>query len=399
MMNQSMSRSSASLVVMVGLALGASAAPAAAQRNQTIVRTRSAPVDSLEPKLRRMERSIDSLVRRFDEELSAERRLKLRHQIDARFADFMALRMSAREGRPKDGNTFIWRMPEAASQMRVGTDGGMLFPRLAQTAMATGWIGIVVSGAPSEIRLENNEMYMRYLSYPEIASVDPSSPAQQAGVAPGDTLMAYNGHDVWREEISLTRLLRPKATVTVRVRREGRVKELPVVVAEVPARIKLRRSQEMRDGDAPWVALRPEVVFPRLPSGTPAPPATRAFSPPPPSRSFGGTPMVASAPPLPPVFGVAPSGVAGAQVVTVSETMKRSLDLPAGVLITAVPIGSPAGESGLEEGDVILRVGSQPVRTVLDMREMVARAAEEGNSSVVLELRRGKERRTLTLRW
>ena len=396
MMNQSMSRSSASLVVVVGLALVTSAAPVAAQRVQTIVRTRSAPGDSLEPKLRRLERTIDSLVRRFDEELSGERRLKLRQQIDERFAEFMAMRMSARDGRSKDGNTFIWRMPEPASQARVGTDGGMLFPRLAQTAMATGWIGIIVSGAPSEIRVENNEMFMRYLSYPEIASVDPSSPAQRAGVAPGDTLMAYNGHDVWREEIPLTRMLRPKATVVVRVRREGRVKELPVVVAETPDRIKLRRSQEMRDVDAPWMALRPDVMFPRVAPGTPMPPASRPFIPPPPGRPFGSTPVVA---PAPPMFGLAPSGVAGAQVVTVSETMKRSLGLPAGVLVTTVPVGSPAGESGLEEGDVILRVGSQPVRTVLDMREMVARAAEEGKASVMLELRRGKERRTLTLRW
>jgi len=398
MMNQSMSRSSASLVAIVGLALAASAAPAAAQRTQTIVRTRSAPGDSLDSKLRRMERSIDSLVRRFDEEPSGERRLKLRQQIDERFAEFMAVRMSARDVRPKDGNTFIWRIPEPATWPRVGTDGGMLFPRLAQTAMATGWIGIVVSGAPTEIRVENNEMFMRYLSYPEIASVDPSSPAQRAGVAPGDTLMAYNGHDVWREEISLTRLLRPKATVMVRVRREGRVKEMPVEVAEAPARIKLRRSQEMRDADAPWVAQRPDVMFPRIPPRVPAPPTTRASAPPP-SRSFGSTPVVAPMPPVAPVFGVAPSGVAGAQVVTVSEAMKRSLDLPAGVLVTAVPVGSPADESGLEEGDVILRVGSQPVRTVVDMREMVARAAEEGARSVTLELRRGKERRTLTLRW
>ena len=86
-------------------------------------------------------------------------------------------------------------------------------------------------------------------------------------------------------------------------------------------------------------------------------------------------------------------------MVTVSETMKRSLGLPAGVLVTTVPVGSPAGESGLEEGDVILQAGSQPVRTVFEMRAMVQRAAEEGERSIVLELRRGKDRRTVTLRW
>jgi S1-C subfamily serine protease len=393
MMIQSMHRSSTSLVVVVGLALAASAAPVAAQRQ--VVRTRSAPVDSLEPKLRRMELSIDSLVRRFDDETSAERRMKLRQQIDARFAEFMALRMSARDARPKDANAFVWRAPEPGFPARLGADAAMLFPRLAQTAMARGWIGIVVSGAPTEIRVENNEMFMRFLSYPEIASVDPSSPAQRAGVSPGDTLMAYNGHDVRREEISMTRLLRPKSTVTVRVRREGRVKELPVVVAETPARIKIRRDQELHDADAPWIAIRPDIVLPRVPLAPNAPTAARAIAPAP-ARPFGSTPVIA---PLPPVFGVAPSGVAGAQVVTVSETMKRSLGLPAGVLVTTVPVGSPAGESGLEEGDVILQVGTQPVRTVFEMRQMVQRAAEDGVRSIVLDLRRGKDRRTVTLRW
>ena len=393
MMIQSMSRSSTSLVVIVGLALAASAAPVAAQRQA--VRTRSAPVDSLEPKLRRMERAIDSLVRQFDDESSSERRIRLRQQIDARFAEFMALRMSARDARPKDANTFVWRAPEPGFPARLGADAGMLFPRLAQTGMATGWIGIVVSGAPTEIRVENNEMFMRFLSYPEIASVDPSSPAQRAGVSPGDTLMAYNGHDVRREEISMTRLLRPKATVTVRVRREGRIKEMPVVVAETPARIRERRNQELHDVDAPWVAIRPDIMLPRVPLAPNAPVAARALGPPP-ARTPGTTPVVA---PLPPVFGLSPTGVAGAQVVTVSETMKRSLGLPAGVLVTTVPVGSPASESGLEEGDVILQVGTQPVRTVFEMRAMVQRAAEDGLRSIALDVRRGKDRRTVTLRW
>ena len=115
---------------------------------------------------------------------------------------------------------------------------------------------------------------------------------------------------------------------------------------------------------------------------------------PPVPRAVPSTPVVA---PLPPSFSL--SGVAGAQVVTLSEPMKRSLGLPSGVLVTTVPFGSPAAQSGLEEGDVILRVGQEAVATVRDLRELVARAAVEGERSVTLELRRGKDRRTLTLRW
>ena len=83
------------------------------------------------------------------------------------------------------------------------------------------------------------------------------------------------------------------------------------------------------------------------------------------------------------------------------ETRARSWSVlrPGGVLVTTVPVGSPAAESGLEEGDVIVRAGKEAVATVRDLRELVARAAADGERSVTLELRRGKDRRTLTLRW
>jgi serine protease Do len=397
MANPSMSRSTAPLLVSVGLALAASASSLVAQKGVTTARAtaRASTNDSSEVRLRRLERAIDSLVRIFDvEELSAERRTRLRQQIDERFAEFTALRMATL--RPSDGSVFIRRAPDVGFEPRFG-ESTTILPRIAQGAMVPGWIGIIVSGAPTQVRVENNEMYLRYLIYPQIASVDPSSPAQRAGLTPGDTLLAYNGRDVRAEEISMTRLLVPKATVRIRVRREGKVKELPVVVADAPPRIKLRREAEFRDAGAAWVAVPPPM--PPMPlMGSPAPAVAstppRAYFPARARSVFGAAPVVA---PFPPVFTL--GGVVGAQVVTVSESMKRSLGLPAGVLVTTVPVGSPAEESGLEEGDVILRVGQQPVTIVRELRELIARAAEEGERSVVVELRRGKERRTLTLRW
>lgn len=375
----SMSRSVAPLFVTIGLAIVASGPPLAAQRAETIARTapRSAAGDSLGAKLRRVERSIDSLLRVFhDDDLSGEQRFKLNQLIDERVREFTALRMGG--ARPGERNVFI-RVPEPG-----------LFepPRFAPASIVPGWIGIIVSGAPTQIRVENNEMFMRYLTYPEIASVDPRSPAQRAGVSPGDTLMAYNGRDVRGEEISITKLLQPKSTVRVRVRRDGKVREMPVVVAEAPARIKIRRDQEMHDTDAGWVSLpRPPMIAP----GPPAPP--RSFFPPPAGRPGGVRHATA------PVLALASSGILGADFITVSESMKRNLDLPAGVFVTAVPIGSPAGESGLQEGDVIIRAGDRAVKNVHELRDHVARAYEDGGRSVNIELRRGKERRTLSLRW
>lgn len=394
MVNQSMSRSTAPLLVSVGLVLAASASPLVAQKSETIARRtpRASTSDTSEVQLRRLERSIDSLVRIFDsEELSPDRRLQLRQQIDARWAEFTALRMATLR-RPAEVNVFT-RPPDVGFEARFG-ESATIFPRIAQ-GMVPGWIGIIVSGAPTQVRVENNEMFMRYLMYPQIASVDPSSPAQRAGLTPGDTLMAYNGRDVRAEEISMTRLLVPKATVRIRVRREGKVKELPVVVVEPPARIKLRRQEEFRDAGATWVSVMPP---PMPPMRAPVPPVAatppRTYTPAPLRGVVSSIPLVRT---LSPVF--TPGGVAGAQVVTVSESMKHSLGLPAGVLVTIVPVGSPAEESGLEEGDVILRVGQQALTTVRELRDLVQRAADDGEHSVTLELRRGKAHHTLALRW
>ena len=388
MVNSSMSRSFAPLFVTFGLAFAVSAPPLAAQRAETSARTAARIAgDSLGPKLRRVQRTIDSLLRVFrEDDLTGEQRHRLSQLIDERVAEFTALRMAGAP--PRERNVFI-RVPEPASFERFGTDP--MLTRFPPASVVPGWIGIVVSGAPTQIRVENNEMFMRYLAYPEIASVDPSSPAQRAGVAPGDTLMAYNGRDVRREEISMTKLLRPKATVNVRVRRAGKVREVPVVVAVAPDRIKIRRDQEIRDVDAAWVTVPRSPMIAQTP---PAPPA-RTFLPAPPSR-VGATYAVT---PAPPVLGLTPSVVVGAQVATVSESMKRNLGLPAGVLVTAVPIGSPADESGLQEGDVIVAVGEQALGAVHELRAHIGRAWENGERSLNVELRRGKERRTLTLRW
>lgn len=400
-----------SLVLTVTFILAAGSAPLAAQRAESGGERapRASGSEGLVQQLRRLQIAVDSLSRLFDEaDLSTAERRQVGEELDKRVAQFKQ-QVQRIEGLSADGRSAssllrIQVDPMVAARAGLDLANALMQSRVPAGAAARGWIGIVVSGAAMETRVVRNELIMRYFAYPSIASVDPSSPAQRAGLAPGDTLLAYNGQDVRDGEISLTRLLRPNAKVIVRVKRDGRVRELPVVVAEVPSRIKLRRDDEIRDAHVAWASPgAPEVrAFPGMqpPSAvsattprtyrTPPAPPTPATSP------TAPTPMLA---PLPPIFGMAVNGVAGAQMVTITDGLGKSLGLQSGVLVASVPPGSPAGESGLRDGDVIVKVDGNPVRSVFAVRELVARAAENGERSVDVEVVREKRKRTVTLRW
>jgi len=403
MVNQSMSRSAAHapLFLTVSLALAAGATPLVAQRSETSARrtVRVTVSDSSERQLRQLERKIDSLARVFEAaDLSAAERARVGRTIDALFAQFQEqrMRLDGASTVVRGDGPYIARTPEPPADPSIVMEFKGMLPALAQAA-PRGWIGIVVSGAPREMHTERNELMMRFLSYPEIVSVDPSSPAQRAGLAPGDTLIAYDGQDVRGADISMTRLLRPNAKVTIRVRRDGRIKELPVVVAEAPSRIKIRQRGEMGDAAKTWVfTTPPEIAGVR--GFRPTPSGPRAFVPTVPPSMSPTTPAPVSLP-LPRPFGVSPSGVAGAQLVTISDGMKRSLGLQSGVLVVTVPRGTPADDSGLKEGDVIIRVERQPVQSVVQVWQILTRVAEDGEREADLDLIRERRARELKLRW
>src|SRR5215207_10333836 len=160
MVNLSMSRSAARapLLVTVGLALATTAVPLAAQRTEISVRRapRTTSADTLDQQLRRMQRSIDSLVRLFDDDdLNAAERYRVGQQIDQRIAEFRAQRMRL-EGE-------MSRLGVSGPFVRALPGPGFRPPPMLQEAMATGWVGIVVSGAPREMRIDGKEMKMRFL--------------------------------------------------------------------------------------------------------------------------------------------------------------------------------------------------------------------------------------------
>jgi serine protease Do len=372
------------LLFSVTLVFAAGVSLPAQQREIVIRRSpRAEGSDSTERQLRRLGRIADSLTRLFnDEERSTAERRSIGEALDRTVLQIQELASRAAEldGTPR-------------RRMRA-----MLIPPL-HGAMPRGWLGIVVSGTALEPRIENGELLIRYLTHPEIISVEPSSPAERAGITPSDTLIAYDGRDVRENEISITRLLRPNAKVLVRIRRNGRTRDVPVTIDDVPSRISLRA-----DMNAEMMVPRAEGAFAdaaAFPRAAPRPP--RYVSP------MIRVPAMAPVPPMAPLPALAPTpavilgygynSLAGAQLAVVTAGLARAIGVREGVLVTLAPPGSLAYQSGLREGDVIVKVEGAPVRTIAELRERVQAAFENGDSAVDLEYLREKRARKAVLRW
>lgn len=253
-----------------------------------------------------------------------------------------------------------------------------------------GYLGVSFDGPSIEEMRGNGERIIRFLDYPRIALVEPSSPAERAGIVEGDTLLAFNGADVRERQISLGKLLVPDQRIVMRVRREGVDRDFRVRVDEAPGYVMSRRA--------------PVAVQPPMPPNTPmaalpAPPAL-------PSRIYPGdalprrvpmpAPAVAPTPMATTSVWVMTDGVGGAKVETINQGLARTIGVQSGVLVLRVGPGTPAYDAGLRDGDVILRAAGRPITTVRELRALVESDADDG---VKLVIQRDRRQREVTLRW
>ena len=74
----------------------------------------------------------------------------------------------------------------------------------------------------------------------------------------------------------------------------------------------------------------------------------------------------------------------GVSVQELNERQRKQLDVPFGLLVTAVQ--SPAQRYGVQEGDVILGIGSEPIRSLAQLQQALDKAPKGG--SVALQIRR-----------
>ncbi|MCC6244150.1 MAG: PDZ domain-containing protein, partial [Gemmatimonadaceae bacterium] len=164
------------------------------------------------------------------------------------------------------------------------------------------------------------------------------------------------------------KLLTPGASVRVKVRREGKYREIPVTVEARPATAITESATITTRGAFP-VAGR-EV---RVRAGAPNAPLS--------SMTF----MAGSATML------------GAQLNPIDNEVAETLGVEAGLLVLRVQRGSPFADAGIRDGEIIRMVNGMPVRDLLVWQRLLSSASAHELKLTVWN--RETSSRAVTLRW
>jgi serine protease Do len=205
-----------------------------------------------------------------------------------------------------------------------------------------GWIGARIQPVTEEIAeavgLDKGRGAM-------IAAVDPSSPAAQAKLQPGDVILSYDGKPIERS------------------------RQLPRLVADTPPERAVKLTM-WRDGKEQEAELKVAVLSPNRP----APPPVEPEKPkPPPSID-----------------------VLGLKVSKLSPELRKQFSLPdtaKGIVITEVPQNSPAAGQALRPGDLLTGVGHDPVTTTDELQQKLTALRKVGHKNVLIRVvREGNSR-------
>ncbi len=207
-----------------------------------------------------------------------------------------------------------------------------------------GWLGVQIQQIDEEIA---EGLGLESANGALVASVVPESPADAAGLQPGDVIVGFEDAEI--EDIKdLTRqvaAVRPDSEVELQVWRDGKTVELEVDLGENPEDLATRASVAAGEGDESTASLGLSLV--------PITPDNR--------QRYG-----------------------------IDEKVE-------GALVAGVAPGSPAALKGLRPGDVILRVGQKPVSNPSDVTGEVDRLRDTERPSVVFQVARGGEQRFLAV--
>jgi serine protease Do len=246
-----------------------------------------------------------------------------------------------------------------------------------------GWVGVAYT---TSIGQTDRSGAMVFKDYPVIESIEPNSPAEKAGLAAGDTIIAMNAQDLKKTPLPMAAMIQPGRKVIFRFKRNDTVREVTVTVARRPVGNNERfvvtvfgsePAPEMGVDRATTEMMRTARANPEMRQRLPSP--------------------MAALPPL--VFGFGPRSlaVAGAEITALNAGLRALVGLSSpGIFVVNVALGTPASESGLKPADVILKADSS---TVGDPGDLIRVLRESNGTSIRLKIFRNKKPQTITLRW
>ncbi len=204
-----------------------------------------------------------------------------------------------------------------------------------------GWLGVFIQEVTPDIA---DSLGVKDAVGALVSSVNESSPADAAGVEPGDVIIKFDGKDIEKMR-DLPRIVAETdigAEVDVELIREGKTMTVKVVLGELEKAELVGMTGQEKESD---------------------------------KKSFGSL---------------------GFSVENLNATLAEALGLDKalqGVVVTEVITGSPAAQKGLEPGDIIRRFGQRQVEDAASFADAVAKAKESGRSGIlVLVEREGNQR-------
>jgi serine protease Do len=213
-------------------------------------------------------------------------------------------------------------------------------PRIGPTAPQGSYLGVMVQeidAARAKALKLNEEAGV------DITRVEPGSPADKAGLKPGDVVIQYNGQRVEGME-TFSRFVRETPA--------GREVKLGIV----------------RDG-------MPQTITTRVEARRGAPNFGAGLAPPspPPGFSLPGPPPrpTIPVPDMPGSFLSWRSGALGIEAESLQGQLAQYFGVSQGVLVRSVVKDSAAEKAGIKAGDVITKVGDNAVTAPMDISRRV----------------------------
>ena len=204
-----------------------------------------------------------------------------------------------------------------------------------------GWLGVFIQEVTSDIA---ETLGLEGSGGALVSSVNENSPADIAGLEPGDVILSFDGKKIERMR-DLPRIVAETdigTTVVVQIFRDGRLSTVEVTLGELEKAELVGLVGEQPEGDA--------QTLDRL----------------------------------------------GFTVDDLDGELAAELGLDdtlTGVVVTEVAADSPAMEKGVEPGDIIRRFGQRRVDSAADLAASVAETLDAGRSGVLLLIERdGRER-------